>query len=208
MKNKNKIIISSILIAGAYYYFFLRDKKNENENNNESENIENNNKMELPIKVNGSYKGRNCDELHAFESTGGRKVGGMNTKVNAELMKLYKAGINPMITDVKVTFDTKNMISNWEVTINKSTDGKAWVGLTSRGSSGDKSAYTRAYLVKGQRPKDIEESIKKKGEKNPELKMIKDWTWNFDKDKNIIGKCPTRQLFYSYTMPTLYPSHK
>jgi hypothetical protein len=208
MKNKNKIIISSILIAGAYYYFFLRYKKNENDNNNESENIENNNKMELPIKVNGSYKGRNCDELHAFESTGGRKVGGMNTKVNAELIRLYKEGINPMITDVKVTFDTKNMISNWEVTINKSTDGKAWVGLTSRGSSGDKSAYTRAYLVKGQRPKDIEESVKKRGEKNPELKMVKDWIWNFDKDKNIIGKCPTRQLFYSYTMPTLYPPHK
>jgi hypothetical protein len=206
MKNKNKIIISSILIAGAYYYFFLRNKKNENDN--KSENIENNNKMELPIKVNGSYKGRNCDELHAFESTGGRKVGGMNTKVNAELIRLYKEGINPMITDVKVTFDTKNMISNWEVTINKSTDGKAWVGLTSRGSSGDKSAYTRAYLVKGQRPKDIEESVKKRGEKNPELKMVKDWIWNFDKDKNIIGKCPTRQLFYSYTMPTLYPPHK
>ena len=139
MKNKNKIIISSILIVGAYYYFFLRNKKNQND---KSEHIENNNKMELPIKVNGSYKGRNCDELHAFESTGGRKVGGMNTKVNAELIRLYKEGINPMITDVKVTFDTKNMISNWEVTIDKSTDGKAWVGLTSRGSSGDKSGIS------------------------------------------------------------------
>jgi hypothetical protein len=100
------------------------------------------------------------------------------------------------------------MTANWEVTIGKSTDGKAWVGLNSRGSSGDKSAYERAYNVSGQRPQDILDIIKKKGEDKAEIKLIKDWYWNFDKNKNITGKCPTRQLFYSYTMPKSYQPHK
>ena len=202
ISSKNKWILG-VATAVSIYFIFKHLNNRGMDNNNE-----NPNEKELPIVVKGSYKGRNCDELHAFESTGGRTIGGMNTKVNAELKRIYNNGINPKITDVKVVFDTKNMISTWEVTIDKSKDGKAWLGLTSRGSSGDKSAYERAYNVNGQRPADIMKNIEKKGEKNAELILVKDWFWNFDKNKKITGKCPTRQLFYSYTMPTIYPPHK
>lgn len=162
-----------------------------------------------PIKLSGSYKASGCDELHAFESTNGRIIGGMNTKVNAKLEELYKQGINPQVIDVQANFDTKNMTATWEVTIASSTDGKAWVGLTSRGSSGNASAYTRAVSAQGQTPKDIQKRItEKRGEPNPELKLIKDWIFNFDSNKKIIGSCPTRQLFYAYTLPTKYPPQK
>ena len=53
-----------------------------------------------PIKLSGSYKASGCDELHAFESTHGKTIGGMNTKVNAKLKELYKQGINPEVVDV------------------------------------------------------------------------------------------------------------
>jgi len=206
ISSKNKLILGIASAVSIYFIFkYFNNKPIEPIEPKEVEKII---EKGLPITVKGSYKGKSCDELHAFESTGGRTIGGMNTKVNLELRKIYDKGINPEITDIKVVFDTKNMISNWEVTIDESKDGKAWLGLTSRGSSGNKSAYERAYNVNGQRPADIMKNIKKKGENNAELKMIKDWTWNFDKNKNIIGKCPTRQLFYSYTMPTLNPPHK
>jgi hypothetical protein len=200
ISSKNKWMLG---IATAISLYLILKYFNDNKMENKDENSKG-----LSVIVKGNYKGRGCDELHAFQSTGGRTIGGMNTKVNAELKKMYEKGINPEITDVKVVFDTKNMTSNWEVTINESKDGKAWLGITSRGSSGNKSAYERAYNVQGQRPADIMKNIKKTGEDNAELKLIKDWIWNFDKNKNVIGKCPTRQLFYSYTMPTLYPAHK
>ena len=192
MKTEYKWIIGSISTLAIGIFIFSKIRKNKF----------------TPITVKGSYKANGCDELHAFQSTHGKIIGNMNTIVNAELQKVYKSGINPNITDVKVVFDTKNMVANWEVTIGRSTDGKAWVGLNSRGSSGDVSAYERAYNVQGQRMEDVLNIIKKKGEDKAEIKLIKDWYWNFDKNKKITGKCPTRQLFYSYTMPKSYPPHK
>jgi hypothetical protein len=185
-------LLSSVVLAYAVDRYVLKKGK----------------KMK-PIKLSGSYKASGCDELHAFESTHGRMIGGMNTKVNAKLRELYKQGINPEVIDVQANFDTKNMVANWEVTIDSSKDGKAWVGLTSRGSSGNESAYTRAVSAQGQTPKDILKRISEKNnEPNPELKLVKDWVFNFDENKKIIGKCPTRQLFYAYTLPSNYPQIK
>lgn len=162
-----------------------------------------------PIKLSGSYKASGCDELHAFESTHGKTIGGMNTKVNAKLKELYKQGINPEVVDVQANFDTKNMTATWEVTIASSKDGKAWVGLTSRGSSGNASAYTRAVSAQGQTPKDILKKVSENnGDSSAELKLVKDWLFNFDANQKILGSCPTRQLFYAYTLPTKYPPHK
>jgi hypothetical protein len=162
-----------------------------------------------PLKISGTYKASGCDELHAFESTHGKTIGGMNTKVNAKLKELYKQGINPEVVDVKASFDTNKMTASWEVTIDESKDGKAWVGLTSRGSSGNQSAYDRAVNASGQKPQDIQKKVaENNGDSNAELKLIKDWLFNFDSNKKILGKCPTRQLFYAYTLPSKYPPHK
>lgn len=192
-----------IMVVGILYYLLVSTKSND------SDSLINSNGLDLPLKVKGSYKAKNCDELHAFQGTHGRVIGNLNVKVNEVLKKLYEKGINPDITDVNVVFDTKNMVSNWEVTIDESKDGNAWMGITSRGSSGNSSAYDRVVNVSGQRPKDIIEKIKKDtGDNDPQLKLVKDWLWNLNKNKKVLGTCPTRQLFYKYTLPAKYPAHK
>jgi len=100
--------------------------------------------MIFPIVVNGSFRGDNGDKSHAFQSTGGVVVGGMLTKVNAELKKVYDAGYNPDVTNVTATINKTTKTTSWEVTINKSTDGKAWIGLVTAGSCCSKNFETRA----------------------------------------------------------------
>jgi hypothetical protein len=98
----------------------------------------------LPITVSGSFKGENNDQLHAFQSTGGVKVGGMQTIVNAKLKEIYAAGHNPSISKVTATINTTTMTTSWEVTIDESTDGKAYLGLITAGSCCNSSFKTRA----------------------------------------------------------------
>lgn len=88
----------------------------------------------LPLKVSGSFKGNSGDELHAFQSTNGVVIGGMQTKVNTKLKEVYDAGYNPDITKITVTIDKTTKTTSWEVTINESTDGKAYLGLVTVGS--------------------------------------------------------------------------
>jgi hypothetical protein len=160
-----------------------------------------------PIKVNGSFKANNCDELHAFENTHGKIIGGMSTKVNKELEKLYNEGINPIVSKVSVEMDSKSMTVNWEVEITESKDKKAWVGFTSRGASGN-DAFTRANSKNvGQDKSSILSKIKNdKQESNAELKEIYDFKHNLDANGKPTGSCPTRQFFYVYTRPNKFPS--
>ena len=58
----------------------------------------------FPFTVSGSFKGDNGDRSHAFQSTGGVVVGGMQTEVNKTLKQAYAAGYNPSITKITVTF--------------------------------------------------------------------------------------------------------
>ena len=161
-----------------------------------------------PVFVEGEYTAKNCDELHAFESTHGRTIGGMNTKVNAELEKIYQTGINPQVTEVDVTMDPQAMKVKWKVKIEQSKDGQAWVGFTSRGSSGA-GAFVRANGKSvGQDFDTIQSKVRTaKSEPNAQLKLVKDFLFNLT-DKGIgTGKCPTRQLFYVYTRPIKFPQH-
>jgi len=98
---------------------------------------------QLPYALKDSYDvttfnfGNNRDKLHAFQSTTingvSRNVGEMNTKVAKVLYALYDAGINPTVISVEVT--VKGPVVTWTATIDRSTDGKAWVGFSSRGSA-------------------------------------------------------------------------
>lgn len=156
--------------------------------------------------VEGTFKGGNCDELHAFQNTGGKVIGGMNDKVRAKLEELYKNGINPEVTDVWVKMDASKMQVWWKVKIQPSKDGKAWVGFTSRGSAGA-GAYDRAVgVAQGQ---DFDSVLKKVqttyNEPKAEMKLILDYLYNLNDSKEALGKCPTRQLFYKYTRPNSYP---
>jgi hypothetical protein len=162
-----------------------------------------------PLTVSGEYKGSNCDELHAFENTNGRVIGGMNTKVQAELERLYKEGYNPEVTEVNVDMNSKAMTVKWSVKIEESKDGNAWVGITSRGSSGN-DAFTRAVSAKvGQDYLSIKKKTETKhGEPNIEMKQVKDLLYNLDKNGKPLGGCPTRQVFYVFTKPNKFPKHK
>jgi hypothetical protein len=100
---------------------------------------------QLPYPVTDSYDvttfnfGTNCDKLHAFQGTklpgetSSRTVGDMNKKVGKVLADIYEAGINPTVVSVEVT--VTGPVVKWTVTVDKSTDGKAWVGFSSRGSA-------------------------------------------------------------------------
>jgi hypothetical protein len=67
----------------------------------------------------------------------------MNIKVGKVLTDLYNAGINPTVVSVEVT--VTGPVVKWTVTIDKSTDGKAWVGFSSRGSAGSLAVATENF---------------------------------------------------------------
>lgn len=158
--------------------------------------------------VEGTFKGGNCDELHAFQNTGSKVVGGMNDKVKAKLEELYAKGINPEVKEVWVEMDAEKMEVKWKVEIAPSKDGKAWVGFTSRGSAGA-TAYDRA--VGKPQGQDFDSVLKKvrerSNEPNAEMELVLDYLYNLNRKKETLGKCPTRQLFYKYTKPKAFPKN-
>lgn len=158
--------------------------------------------------VEGTFKGANCDELHAFQNTGTKVVGGMNDKVRAKLEELYAQGINPEVKEVWVEMDAKKMEVKWKVEIAPSKDGKAWVGFTSRGSAGA-TAYDRAVGKSvGQDFNSVLKKVREKSkEPNAEMELVLDYLYNLNRKKETLGKCPTRQLFYKYTKPKAFPKH-
>ncbi len=164
-------------------------------------------KFRKEVKISGSYTAKSCDELHAFEGTHGRLIGGMNTKVNKALEEYYSKGKNPIVSDVKVTMNADKMKVDWEVTISESKDGKAYVGFTSRGSSGG-GAFERAVAKStGQDPETILKKIRdKNNEPNAEMVKVYELFYNMTNTGKTLGKCPTRQVFFSFTKPTKYPN--
>lgn len=158
--------------------------------------------------VEGTFKGANCDELHAFQNTGTKVVGGMNDKVRAKLEELYSQGINPEVKEVWVEMNATKMEVKWKVEIAPSKDGKAWVGFTSRGSAGA-TAYDRAVGKSvGQDFNSVLKKVREKSkEPNAEMELVLDYLYNLNRKKETLGKCPTRQLFYKYTKPKAFPKH-
>ena len=130
------------------------------------------------------------DALHSFERRKSDGFGGrMLTKIKEALVDLYKKGINPDVTDLKINIDSKNYKVTWEATIKPSTDGKAYTGFMTFGSAGS-GADKRAI---GQ-----EERMKKIiGGKD--YKLVLDF-------KNPTG-IYIRQFFYKYTKDE-YPAIK
>ena len=86
--------------------------------------------IQLPQIVKGSFSSTDGDDAHNFIE--------LEKKLDQLLPQLYNQGINPKITSVTASikkngnqFDTK-----YSVTVDKSNDGKAWMGFTARGSFG------------------------------------------------------------------------
>ena len=122
------------------------------------------------------------DALHSFERRKSDGFGGrMSTKIKEALVDLYKKGINPDVTDLKINVDSKNYKVTWEATIKPSTDGKAYTGFMTFGSAGS-GADKRAI---GQE-KGMKDRVGGK-----DYKLVLDF-------KNPTG-IYIRQFFYKYT---------
>jgi hypothetical protein len=165
--------------------------------------------------VKGTYTAKGCDELHAFESTCPSKqfdkngkcigdtklVGEMHTKMLEKLNALYENGHNPKVSNVGVTVNGNTV--SWECTIVESADGKAWVGFTSRGAGCNNDIVARATSsTVGNDLNSLRGRINAKyGESNIEIEEAKDYTYDG-------GGNSFRQIFYRYTKPKNFPSHK
>lgn len=158
----------------------------------------------LKVKVTGNYDtskaplGGGGDALHSFQSRRKDKFGGkMHEIVNTALRDVYKQNINPFIESISIDMgqNGNGPIVNWEVIITNSTDGKAYVGLNSRGGAGGKSdASARALKQANQKKKDLP------GELN-EPKLENKDVLDYENPKVYI-----RQIFWQYTMPNQYPA--
>jgi hypothetical protein len=182
-------IIASVggVLATALIVGLVVRKKRKNRTNNKI--------MSEGLIIKGEYvvpKGtpNMGDALHSFERRKSDGFGGrMSTKIKEALVDLYKKGINPDVTDLKINIDSKNYKVTWEATIKPSTDGKAYTGFMTYGSAGS-GADKRAI---GQ-----EERMKKIiGGKD--YKLVLDF-------KNPTG-IYIRQFFYKYTKDE-YPAIK
>jgi hypothetical protein len=155
-----------------------------------------NKKKSKPFVMKGSYTvpagtPAMADALHSFEK---RKLDGfggrMTSQIRDKMRELYKAGMNPDVTDIKITVDSTKYKVDWEATIQPSKDGKAYVGLSTVGSAGggaDARAYQQISALKGWVP----------GAQDYTLAL------DFKNPKGIY----IRQFFYKYTKPSEFPAH-
>jgi hypothetical protein len=152
----------------------------------------------LPTTVTDSYTASNCDELHAFQGTGGKVIGNMNVTVGNKLQEIYNSGVSPKVTNVKV--NVQGMTVTWTVTIDKSNDGKAWVGFTSRGAGCNQDVKNRAEsAASGNDMQTAKSKIESTyGEQAIEIEMVNDYLYNG-------GDNSFRQVFYRYTKPKNNP---
>jgi hypothetical protein len=160
----------------------------------------------IQVKVFGTYDttkapdGGGGDALHSFQSRKSDKFGGrMNDAINLALLEVYEKGINPYVKSLKVEFSPSKKSGPkviWEAIITESPDGKAYMGIGSRGGAGNVSSGTAVDRAKQQ-------ADKKKKELPSELKepnMYQVDVLDYRNDEAII-----RQIFWQYTKPNAYP---
>jgi hypothetical protein len=82
------------------------------------------------ISKSGSKTTSSCDPAHNFRE--------LTDAINNAQMDLYNKNVNPKITklNIKISKNGGTYLQEWDFTIGKSTDGKAWTGFDSRGSCG------------------------------------------------------------------------
>lgn len=159
----------------------------------------------LPIKLSGSYKvpkiilGK-ADALHAFDRRkmdgfGGHMLRGgpipnrwkssvkldQGRGINQVLGELIAAGVKPDVTSINIKVNDDYTV-NWEATIDESKDGKAYAGLSTRGSAGE-NADQRAL-----------EQLPKMKSKKPDAS-----NWKQVLDLNVNKPVKIRQYFFKYT---------
>ena len=168
----------------------VKTKSTENINNSSGNVLTMSDTWKVPDKAKNKE-----DALHSFQT---RKVDGEGakilSKIEDKLKELYKKGINPDVYELKINVDSSNYTVKWDAKIGPSKDGKAYVGLSTRGSAG-KGSDSRA---KSQIPK-LMSQLKNLGAEDITEVL------NFENTKGL----NIRQYFYKYTLPQKgkYPPH-
>jgi len=149
------------------------------------------NEQSNSLLVSDSYTAKNCDELHAFQGTGGKVIGNMNVIVRDKIKEWNSTGINVKPTNVTVSVD--GMTVNWKVTFVKSDIN--WVGFTSRGAGCNQSIDTRAGndSTHSNGPQSVIDALKKQGKTVDKIEVINEYKYNGD-DNSF------KQVFYRYTL--------
>lgn len=165
------------------------------------------NKPSKRVEVTGEYspKKGDWDALHSFQSRKSDGFGGkMNTKVNEALVKYWtEEKRNPTISKIEITIDETAFKVKWKCIIEESKDGKAWMGLTSRGGAGRPDGPGGSKnRAKNQIDKKKKELSNEFSEPALESKEVLDF--NFTAKG---GKMHVRQIFVIYTLPKKYPAH-
>jgi hypothetical protein len=152
--------------------------------------------ISLPIKIGTTWNPgkKDADLLHSFERRKVDKKGALiGTQIEEKLKELYDAGINPNVSNLELIVDSKNYTVTWRATIDESKDGKAYMGISTRGSAGGGSDTRAARQVEP-----LKQDLRKKGAED--ITLFLDF-------KNTNG-IPIRQYFFKYTLPDKYPPHE
>jgi hypothetical protein len=161
----------------------------------------------IQVRVSGSYNPSpyDYDGMHSFQSRSTDGFGGrMDTKVNAALRNFYKVNkLNPSISAINVIMDDTKWVVKWEVLIEESKDGKAYVGLTSRGGAGSITYVDGPYGAPGQYKKKAEGLKNELSDSKLEVKQVYDFI--FTPKPGKVKK--VRQIFGIYTNPKRYPPY-
>lgn len=160
--------------------------------------------VEFPIYLSGSYTvpsnvPNTADARHAFDRRRSDKFGGrmlmgwedstqkskwgqwvkldQGIGINQKLKELINMGIKPDVQDINI--DIKGNTVNWSAKIVKSQDGKAWAGVSTRGSAGGgkQNALNQVQKLKSDNPN------------------LKDWTVVHEIDQPYLN-----QFFLKYTV--------
>jgi len=162
-------------------------------------------------KVSGIFGGKGTpavgswDAMHSFSTRASDKFGGKvhaaagytGGQVSKALQEFYKTEkLNPCITAIKITVDPKAWTTAWEVTIEESPDGKAYVGLNSWG--GASGGYPKKLPPSAHAYSNYKKEIQNVLAKNPkaDLRNVLDFY--------IPGGF--RQIFFQYTIPDKFPA--
>lgn len=142
------------------------------------------------LTVSDTYTASNCDELHAFQSTGGKVIGNMNVIVGDKIKEWNSNGIN--VKPTSVTVSVNGMTVSWSVEFMDSDVN--WVGFTSRGAGCNGNVDYRAgndAINNG--PKSVVSALSKQGKTVGKIEVV-------DEFKYDGGNNSFKQVFYRYTL--------
>jgi peptidoglycan hydrolase-like protein with peptidoglycan-binding domain len=145
------------------------------------------------------------DALHSFSTRASDGFGGKvhaaggwaGGQVSKALQDFYKTEkLNPCITSIKITVNPAAWTTAWEVTIDESPDGKAYVGFNSWGGAS------------GGYPKKLPPSSHAYTNYQKELKNVLKMYPGADPRNVIDFYIPGgfRQIFFQYTIPKKFPN--